>query len=304
MKSRQHVGFQRVRSGERRLHDPGFRQDSGFRDSGFGQDSGGFTILEIMIATAILTLGLVSVLALFPAAIRTGKTVIDNSNAVVIAESVAEAIREGMRNHIRVIDRPDGADRYFVLKHDGVVDPVPNQRSQERPEKDYYILLPRFPDGPRGTFSGGSSEDRRANAVRAGAVFVYPETDPLRNGGGFAERADNDGLDFRGRLSNDKAFTDFVVENVYQLGRLLPTDDASGVSVLGDQQIEVLKQYSFAFAVRVSKYDANRSQLDARFQPANRLYHFEVMVFRSFIKPARGKLHAPPVFTLDFEVAL
>ena len=51
-----------------------------------GGASGGFTILEIMIATAILTLGLVSVLALFPVAIHTGKKVVDTSTAAVIAE--------------------------------------------------------------------------------------------------------------------------------------------------------------------------------------------------------------------------
>ena len=37
----------------------------------------GFTILEIMIATAILTLGLAGILALFPVAIHTGKQIVD-----------------------------------------------------------------------------------------------------------------------------------------------------------------------------------------------------------------------------------
>ena len=61
----------------------------------------GFTILEIMIATAILTLGLVGILALFPVAIQMGKDVVETSTSVVIAESVADSIREGMRNRLR-----------------------------------------------------------------------------------------------------------------------------------------------------------------------------------------------------------
>jgi prepilin-type N-terminal cleavage/methylation domain-containing protein len=49
----------------------------------------GFTILEIMIATAILTLGLVGILALFPVAIDSAKKIMDRSTAVTIAKSVS-----------------------------------------------------------------------------------------------------------------------------------------------------------------------------------------------------------------------
>ena len=264
----------------------------------------GFTILEIMIATAILTLGLVAVLALFPVAIDTGKKVMDSSNAVVIAESVAEAIREGVRNQMRTVDRGDGADRYFIFKHDGVRDPIPNDRRLERPDHDYFILLPRFPEGPRGTFSGATEELRRESALRVGGVFVFPETDPRPNGGGQASGADNDGDDYTGSLSTGETIQDFIVEDVYELGQTLPSDTDSGADVLVDQQIETLKQYSFAFAVRVSKYDANRSPNDRQYQPANRLYHFSVLVFRNFFRPAPRERHQEPVFELDFEVAL
>ena len=54
----------------------------------------GFTLLEILISTAILTIGLVSIVALFPVAIDVGRQVIEASNSVVIGQSVAEAIRE------------------------------------------------------------------------------------------------------------------------------------------------------------------------------------------------------------------
>ena len=263
----------------------------------------GFTILEIMIATAILTLGLVSVLALFPAAIHTGKQVMDKSSSVVIAESVAEAIREGLRNQIRTIERSRGTDRYFVLSHDGVLDVPSSDRRKERPNKDYFILLPRYPNG-RG-FSGGSDRARRNRAFASGKVFVYPETDPNMNGGqGDALVADDDGKDFRGQFSNGRVFSDIKVERTYKLGQLLPSLDDEGIRVLEDQQIETLKQYSFAFAVRVSYFDANGSQNDSQFQPSNHLYNFHIMIFRNFLPTQPDEIHQDPVFEINFEVAV
>jgi prepilin-type N-terminal cleavage/methylation domain-containing protein len=265
----------------------------------------GFTLLEIMIATAILTIGLVSVLALFPVAIHTGKKVVDTSTAAVIAESVAEAIREGIRNQSRTLDPQGGSPHhYFIFKHDGVRDPIPNEKSLERPDKDYFILLPRYPEGKGGTFSGGSEEIRRTNALSVAKTFVYPETDPSPNGGGNAFLADDDGDDYKETLSDGRLVNDILVEKTYPLGTFLPGDGASGATVLEDQQIESLKQYSYAFALRVSKFDGNQSQNAQQFQPANRLYNVHVMVFRAFNPPAPGKKHDEPVFDFDFEVVL
>jgi hypothetical protein len=260
-----------------------------------------------MIATAILTLGLVSVLALFPAAIHTGKQVMDKSSAIVIAESVADAIRAGMRNQIRAVETNRGTNQYFVFRHDGVLDRVPNERSRERPDKDYFILLPRFAGGGRGAlFSGRSERGRREKAFVRGKVFVYPESDPLRNGGGSATRADNDGDDFQGEFSNGQTYRDFVVEKTYSLGTLFPDLDAAEGDplVLADQQIEPLKQYSYAFAIRNSFFDANLSPADGQYQPANRLYNVQVMIFRNFFAPAPRERHQDPVFEINFEVAL
>ncbi|MBI4605703.1 MAG: prepilin-type N-terminal cleavage/methylation domain-containing protein, partial [Planctomycetes bacterium] len=134
-------------------------EGSPFRRAGAGESpgpvrgQGGFTILEIMIATAVLTLGLVGVLALFPVAIHYGKQIIERSTAVVIAESVSEAIREGIRNNLRSVTRNNTTHHYFVFKHDGVKDAAPRSRELERPDKDYYILLPRYKTQREGVFS-------------------------------------------------------------------------------------------------------------------------------------------------------
>lgn len=262
--------------------------------------SQGFTILEIMIATAILTLGLVGILALFPVAIHYGKQIVERSTAVVIAESVAEAIREGLRNQLRAVARQDGSVQYyFVFKHDGVVDPVPTRREQEAPNRDYYILLPRFLARERGIFSS------RESSARASKTFVYPETDPNPNGGGNAASADDDGDDVTTRLLSGQTVNEILVEKTYRLGGALPKDDPElrGETILDDQKIEPLKQYSYAFEIQPSAQDANLDWSQERFQPANRLYRVRVLIYRGFFPPTDGR-PVPTVFELDFEVAL
>ncbi len=252
-----------------------------------------------MIATAILTLGLVGILALFPVAIHTGKQVVQQSTAVVIAESVAEAIRKGVRNQLRYSDK--SGDAYFIFKHDGVQDSVPLTKELEKESADYYILLPGY--GSRRAFSGRQARER---AIESAKTFVYPETDRLKNGIGRASRADDDGDDYTYKFESSKeVYTDVLVEATYSLGNLFPDENAEpGENVLPDQQIEALKQFSYAFAVSPSINDANMSVNPDQYQPAGRLFHVRVMVFRSFVPPVEGGDPPIPVFELDFEVAI
>ena len=67
----------------------------------------GFTLLEIMISVVILVIGLLGILALFPVAIHSGEVTIDQTTASLVAQSVEQAIREGM--HHRRAQTKDGA---------------------------------------------------------------------------------------------------------------------------------------------------------------------------------------------------
>ena len=252
-----------------------------------------------MIATAILTLGLVGILALFPVAIHTGKQIVQKSTAVVVAESVAEAIREGVRNQLRYSNK--SGDAYFIFKHDGVQDRVPLTKEAEKETADYYILLPGY--GRKRSFSGRSAREK---ALESAQTFVYPETDRLKNGNGRASRADNDGDDYTYEFASTKeVYTDVLVEQTYSLGNLFPDMNAEPAeNVLADQQIEALKQFSYAFAISPSINDANMSVNPDQYQPAGRLFHVRVMVFRSFMPPVEGGDPPIPVFELDFEVAI
>jgi type II secretory pathway pseudopilin PulG len=258
----------------------------------------GFTILEIMIATAILTVGLVGVLALFPVAIHTGKQIVEKSTSVVIAESVAEAIREGIRNSLRYTTKGGTTHAYFIFKHDGVRDEIPVTQQGERPDKDYYILLPRFTRGAEFSSAGKARESRLVK------TFVYPETDPTPNGNGDALVADDDGDDAREELADGTSVPRIKVEKTYSLGVFLPGDEATGENVLDDQKIEKLKQYSYAFSIRWSPSDTNLSDNPARFIPANRLYQVRVMVYSGFQPPGPIGKSVTPAFEFDFEVAL
>lgn len=270
--------------------------------------------MEILIASAILAIGMVMIVALFPFGIKVGKKVVDDTTAIAIARSVADAIRYGMRNNLRYNSRRDGTTySYFVFQHDGVTDRVPALASQERPEHDYYILLPRHHLNRE--YPGATEDARRTRAVESGKTFVYPESDPDRssglgispNGGGDPSRADDDGDDFM--VTPD--FRTILVRKVYELGQTFPGDQEEGVEILDDQKIEVLKQYSFAFSIRTSYFDTNLADTAGKYRPGNELYHVRVMIFRSFYQDFRPESEgsgapakpATPVFELDFEVA-
>ncbi|MGH9363013.1 MAG: hypothetical protein ACRD2T_13955, partial [Thermoanaerobaculia bacterium] len=153
---------------------------------------------------------------------------------------------------------------------------------------------------PEQSFSGPNEDKRREAAVGESKEFVYPEEDEPPNGGGNAFLADNDGDD-----SPDRS--QILVKKVYSLGNRLPKADDQGEEVLDDQKTEPLKRYSFAFAIRASKYDTNLSINPGQFRPGNDLYHVRVMVFRDFFYNAakvqqEGK-GVDPIYEMDFEVA-
>lgn len=76
----------------------------------------GFTIIEILIAMVVLSLGLVGILGVFPAGIKKTAEIVEDSNAAIIAESVQNSVELALQS--ARID--DGADRGFVYLGEGV----------------------------------------------------------------------------------------------------------------------------------------------------------------------------------------
>ena len=82
----------------------------------------------------------------------------------------------------------------------------------------------------------------------------------------------------------------------------LKLPDGSGTRLLADVKQDVLKQYSYAFAITPSFFDADLSRT-GEFVPADKLYHIRILVYRNFAVTEHTE-QPDPVYELDFEVAL
>lgn len=71
----------------------------------------GFTLIEILIALVVLTVGLCGIVALFPAGVYSTRESMEDTTAALIAESVYAAVIVALR------DAPNSTQAYFV--HDG-----------------------------------------------------------------------------------------------------------------------------------------------------------------------------------------
>lgn len=91
----------------------------------FGPHSG-FTILEILIAMVVITVGVVGLLALFPIAIKSTSNAVKDSRASLLARSVQEAITVGMR-----VSPDEATSTTVLLQHDGF--PAGGQLTIARP---------------------------------------------------------------------------------------------------------------------------------------------------------------------------
>lgn len=73
--------------------------------------SGGFTLIEILLAMVILLVGIVGVLSIFPVAIKNVNDSVEDSTASNLAQSLSAAVTEAMR-------RPVGGE--VTVTHDGL----------------------------------------------------------------------------------------------------------------------------------------------------------------------------------------
>lgn len=281
----------------------------------------GFTILEIMIAVAILTIGLMGILALFPVAIETSRVTIQDTNGVLIAQSVEQAIREGLAHRKGQDD--SGRWTYFLFQHDGVKDPIPRRIQDANPNHDYYVLLPDLDPDRAG-------QTTRVNAFRTAKAFVYPETDGHEwttadgttesdlddsgspNGGGDPTKADDDGddreLDVVAIVGDDgegeQQETSFEVYRTFPLGRAaLTEEELDSPDLLDSDRTDPLATYSYAFAIKRAFDDANKLASSegprSSFAPQGELYQVNIMIFRSFRK---GTTNADPIYETNILV--
>lgn len=277
----------------------------------------GFTLLEIMMAVGVLVIGILGVLALFPVALRSGKLSIETTNAAIIAQSVEQAIRDGIQT--RRYQTEDGKFSYFILQHSGVT----QFRGRPDPNENYYILLPD-------RVSESASPIDRDGEYRSGKTFVYPETDGTEweeggveyedydsgaspNGLGNVAQADDDGDDYEESVVIDGEEILLLRPEVLRTYRLdedffdWDREDSSAVIVTGGgergeittvfDQEDPIETYSFAFTIRRAWADSSLGRQlpdEPSFVPASQLYEVEILVYRGFIP--RTKSAFEPIY--------
>ena len=267
------------------------------------QNSSGFTILEILLAVVILTVGLLGLLAVFPVAMDSGRRAVEATNAVITTQSVEQAIRDGLKHHKG--QSKDGFWTYFIFHHDGVNDEYPTSISAARPGADYYILLPSPQPDTTSSIPREQHWDR-------GKTFVFPESDGLTwtvsdgsgerevdngegdtfrgspNGDGNPLKADDDADDREVIIENDEGkeldrYKDIDVRRVYTLSNNFFDEElAEDYDIVDDDPIS---QYSFAFAIRPARQDSSlgvQMPDSSSLIPAGELYEVDIMVFRTF----------------------
>ena len=99
----------------------------------------GFTLIEILIAIIILTIGIISILAIFPPSIKSASSSIDDTVAAKIAESVSDALNIAMRS--ATAENGTSPARVIIV-HDGLNDDLNNK------DGSYEFALPLPKDPP------------------------------------------------------------------------------------------------------------------------------------------------------------
>lgn len=240
----------------------------------------GMTIMEILFAVIILSVGFMGLLSIFPTAVISGEKTVEDVYASMIARSVIDAMHVGLREARGQRTVGTGQAIHFVFNHDGVRDLAVNPDGTSLAafptishssagfsawDKDYTILLP---------WHGGSQEKTQ--------VFVYPrgkaseaifgidaapsDAPTSTNGSGNPANATDESdlatygkglLDDEGNpllLANGTEARQRWIRNAYQLKtRRIVTDADEIVIPDGDPY----SQYSFAFSLRLARIDGD-----------------------------------------------
>lgn len=247
----------------------------------------GFTLVEILIAVAILGIGVAGIVALFPATIQTASRAVEDTYSASIADSVVAALAGGRREHkIHRALLGGPPTKYIIFDHDGVLDalalPLPGPTLTgsayytANHAKDFIVLLPR------------AQTAKNVNPVNEPTlIYPYSGGTPNRSPGTISSGiADEVQL----KPTIDGKLTIWV-KKTFACGRYREGTAITGFNT-GDIRMEYLQrgatspsapaadpfpQYSFAFTLRRAKrldYGSNVY--------TSTLYELHVLVFRNF----------------------
>lgn len=249
----------------------------------------GFTLMEILIAMAVLMVGLIPMLAVFRTALFNLNRSIEDTYASAIAQSVFDAIRVGMKD--MKYELADGT-KFFILDHDGSEHLEQDRKTILKDAdltqagtaanvlaRDYAILLPKYteteppPPGRSGT--------------PIGKAFLYPRENAGDNQARRAAR--NVSVRMTGADGSQFDASKLEIKKVYQLGRSLAN------STQEVEKNDAYPQYSFAFSIRAAK-SQNPSAPNYQSEGQDTipgLYEVTVKIFRNFVSDPKSKRNDP-----------
>ncbi len=268
----------------------------------------GFTLVEVLIAVAILALGIGGILALFPSTIQTASRAVEDTYASSIADSVVASLAAARREHQVFSALPTGAPssppptKYLLFDHDGVQDalvqPTPGFGRGQRAgsvyyaanfNDDYVIVLPRasapnnttplnepvllYPSCPAARCPAGTPSDRSPAALVGGMADEFVFKPNYEGKPSVWVRRTYPCGHYRGGLVP----APMVAQGFNPAGGdVRPEFLSPGAGPLGGTRslLDNYPQYSFAFALKRVAFHA----------PAysSELYELRVMVFRNF----------------------
>ncbi len=210
----------------------------------------GFTIVEILIAMVVLSLGLLGILGVFPVGIKQTAKIVQDSNAAIIAESVRNSIEMSLQS-TRIEDDTDRGFVYLgegvkaLLEEKGLSLPVDVTSLDGNPPSinktaDYWVKLPQ-----------GEKK------------YLYPRSNPAVFEMG-----------------------DYTANKLPPVKRVFPcganiTKQCYDSSLTRDEREEALKdpfpQYSYAFIIREAKVGHPPA-----FMPGHSLYELTILIYRNF----------------------
>ncbi len=253
----------------------------------------GFTLIEILIAMVILMVGLIGILAVFPAALKAANQAVQDTYAAAIAQSVVDAIHLGLRSSQASFE--DGT-AYFILDHDGTTDPNQEEGLTQLEldrrsgvfndfdmsvranldkiiDREYCILLPRANE------RDGSGRPR---------AYFFPRQQPGDNRNRVALEKERAPRGPRGEMVE----VDKGIRKIYWLGRKLGRRPGLSPETRAREERDPYPQYGFAFTVRPAR---GLHPVNQTLQPdvVQGLYEVVVKVYRNFDPNPRNPRYDP-----------
>ena len=208
----------------------------------------GFTLVEILIAMVVMSVGLLGILGVFPAGIRKTAEVVEDSYAAIIAESVRNAVELGLQQGR--ID--DGADKGFIYMGEGVEELL--QEKGHTLPVDITTL-----DGNGPSINKAADYWIKLPYDQPDVYYLFPRFDPTN-------------YEMGAKTVNNIE----PVKRVFPCGaKLLKDSTDMGLSLAEREEAlrDPYSQYSYAFVIR---------EVDTGNPSSHSLYELTILVYRNF----------------------